>query len=321
MKSAASWIALSVAALLTACGAGSAGILPVSAAEVRGPAGDYPMVLGEPFIVDGVVYTPADTLNYDTVGYAGSAAGDGISGAHRTLPLPSYVEVTSLETGRTILVRMTQRGPMQGSNLVSLSAQAWAQLGATSASQVPVRVRRVNPPETERALLRSGAPVSARMDTPPGLLAVLKRKLGLAPTVPPLAPAVAGPDAGARTVKPAEAHVNQEPKQPSKPTAVPAVAKVDPKPKVDAKPGPKVAVKPDVKPSPSAGKDLFIQVGAFSSRERASVAAKGVGGTVKQAGKFWSVRTGPHKDRGQADVALAKARAAGYADARVVTAP
>ena len=313
MKSAASWITLSAVAMLTACGGANTGIMPVSAAEVRGPAGDYPMVLGEPFIVDGGTYTPADTLNYDTVGYAEVADGDGISGSHRTLPLPSYVEVTSLETGRTILVRMTQRGPMQGANLVALSAQAWSQLGAAPSIRVPVRVRRVTPPEAERALLRSGAMAPARMDTPPGLLAVLKRKLGLAPTSPPLASAAA--------VKVPDAPIMQLPKEASKPAAVSSVAKVDAKPVVAAKPDVKAAAKLDVKPSIKAGRGLFIQVGAFSSHDGANIAARGVGGSVIKSGKFWSVRTGPHKDRGQADVALAKARAAGYADARVVTAP
>ena len=39
-------------------------------AAAQGPAADYPMVLGEPFTVDGELFTPADTLNYDAVGYA-----------------------------------------------------------------------------------------------------------------------------------------------------------------------------------------------------------------------------------------------------------
>lgn len=323
MKSATSWIALSAMLLLVACGGPSAGIPPVSAAEVRGPAGDYPMVLGEPFVVDGVTYTPADTLNYDSVGYADVAAGEGISGYHRTLPLPSYVEVTSLETGRTILVRMTQRGPMQGGNLVSLSAQAWAQLGATSSGRVPVRVRRVNPPEAERALLRSGAQAPARMDTPPGLLAVLKRKLGIPSALAPVMPVVVAKatDAPAKA-PPATAPV--PPKPLAKPSVKPAapVAAVPPataKPAVNA--APKVTAKSDAKSPAPAAKGLFVQVGAYSSRERAETVAKSIGGVATQSGKIWRVRSGPHKDRGQADAALAKARGAGYVDARVVTAP
>lgn len=308
MKSAASFLALSTAVLLTACGGANSAIAPVSATEVRGPAGDYPMVLGDPFIVDGVTYTPADVLNYDSVGFAEVAPGDGISGAHHTLPLPSYVEVTSLETGRTILVRLTQRGPMQNSNLISLSPQAWAQLGGTPSMRLPVRVRRVNPPEAERALLRGGAQVSARMDTPPGLLAVLKRKLGIAQLPAPIA--VSAIDT------PPTPPVKLAEKTPPKPVAKP-VPKVEAKPKPKPKPEPTAAAKPPAVPA----KGLFVQVGAFSSRERAESVAKSLGGSATQSGKIWRVRTGPHKDRGQADAALAKARGAGYADARVVTAP
>jgi len=62
-------------------------------------------------------------------------------------------------------------------------------------------------------------------------------------------------------------------------------------------------------------------VGAYSTRERAESVAKSVSGSATQVGKVWRVRSGPHKDRGQADAALAKVRAAGYADAKVMTAP
>lgn len=181
MRSPVSRIALVATLLLAACGGANARVSAVSETGGPGPAGDYPMVLGAPFVVDGVTYTPADTLNYDSVGYAEAVAGAGVSGAHRTLPLPSYVEVTSLDTGKTILVRLTERGPMTGNGLVALSAGAWTQLGAAPGARLPVRVRRVNPPEAERALLRTGHQAPARMDTPPGLLAALKRKLGIAP--------------------------------------------------------------------------------------------------------------------------------------------
>ena len=54
-----------------------------------GPEADYPVAVGAPFVIGGVTYTPADTLNYDAVGYArAGSAGSGISGAHHVLPLP-----------------------------------------------------------------------------------------------------------------------------------------------------------------------------------------------------------------------------------------
>lgn len=142
-----------------------------------GPAADYPVVVGDPYTAGGVSFTPVDKLNYDEVGYAAIDAkgGAAISGEHHTLPLPSYVEVTSLDTGKTILVRLERRGPMDGNQLIGLSPGAATQLGVGAGA--PVRVRRVNPPEQERALLREGKQAAARIETPMGLVNVLRRKL------------------------------------------------------------------------------------------------------------------------------------------------
>lgn len=146
-----------------------------TAPRAVGPAADYPVVVGEPYRVGNSTFTPNDTLNYDEVGYAIGDGGAGISGAHHTLPLPSYVEVTSLDTGRTILLRIERRGPMDSDALVALSPGAAAQLGMTAVT--PVRVRRVNPVEEDRAILRMGQSAPLRMDTPESLLTVLKRKV------------------------------------------------------------------------------------------------------------------------------------------------
>ena len=115
------FLAFGLVAVLAACGTSSR-VQPVATPALAGPAADYPIVIGEPYAVMGVQYTPVDTMNYDEVGYAAIEAGEGpaISGAHHTLPLPSYVEVTSLESGRTILVRLTERGPMDGNSIVAL---------------------------------------------------------------------------------------------------------------------------------------------------------------------------------------------------------
>src|SRR3546814_14674210 len=77
------------------------------------------------------------------------------SDLHKTLPLPSYVEVTALDTGRTILVRVNDRGPMVTDRLIGLSLGAAEQLGIAD-GVTAVRVRRTNPPAAERRLLRAG---------------------------------------------------------------------------------------------------------------------------------------------------------------------
>ncbi|QCI95223.1 sporulation protein [Novosphingobium sp. EMRT-2] len=323
---------------------------PASDEDRAGPAGDYPMVLGAPFVVDGVTYTPADTMNYDAVGYAGQDDGAGISGAHRTLPLPSYVEVTALDSGKTILVRLERRGPMIGKKLVDLSPAAWAQLGLAPGSQAPVRVRRVNPIEPERALLRQGERAPARMDTPPGLLTALRRKLGtatgvtLAPagtpapaaTPHPVLPSVAPPKpAASPTPKPTPRPAPSAPVTAATPAPKPApVAKPSPHPVVapaptprpvpTATPSPKPTPKPSPKPAPAAARQtagLYVQVGAFSTRPRAETVAKAVGGGVTAVGSLWRVRSGPFVTQAEADAALAKARRSGYADARILRAP
>jgi rare lipoprotein A len=119
---------LALISLLGACGGGAVA-QPASTAPVTGPAADYPMVIGEPFVVDGVTHTPNDRLNYDAVGYAalGDEGGSSITVAHRTMPLPSYLEVTALDSGKTILVRVERRGPMTNARLIELSPGAAAQ--------------------------------------------------------------------------------------------------------------------------------------------------------------------------------------------------
>ena len=146
------------------------------ASEPNGPGSDFPVVLGDQYSIGSTTYTPADVMNYDAVGYvAVDGEGGGISAAHHTLPIPSYVEITSLTSGRTILVRVDRRGPMDSNRVISLSQGAAAQLGI--GDHDTVRVRRVNPPEPERAALRAGASAPERMPTPQPLLAVLTRRL------------------------------------------------------------------------------------------------------------------------------------------------
>src|SRR3546814_6033080 len=108
---------------------------------------DVPVMIGDPYKIGGVTYTPIDVADYDEVGYAGRYGDDlagkptangetfdpaSISAAHKTLPLPSYVEVTALDTGRTILVRVNDRGPMVTDRLIGLSRGAAEQLDRKS---------------------------------------------------------------------------------------------------------------------------------------------------------------------------------------------
>jgi rare lipoprotein A len=292
-----------------------------------GPAADYPMVIGEPYRIGAALYTPADTMNYDEVGYAAADSGSGITGSHHTLPLPSYVEVTSLATGKTILVRLARRGPMNGDAVVGLSPAAFAQLGVSAGE--PVRVRRVNPPEEERAALREGRAAPARMDTPPSLVAVLKRKLPgqgsatLAP-IPPLAPkavaavAVPASSVALHDTTPVTARATAASARPAPESAPPPLPPL----RTATAPGarskqpqhPAVALP---KPPGSRHGNYVVQAATMSTRDRAQKVASAIGGSVSAAGRYFRVQTGPFDSREQAQASLAKVRAAGYSDARI----
>ncbi len=138
---------------------------------------DDTVKIGATYTAGGRSYTPRDERNYEETGMASwygeelrgsrTANGeafdpDGFSGAHRTLPLPSYVEVTSLETGRTILVRINDRGPFHSSRIIDLSLGAARQLGITGRGAHQVRLRRVEPGEQDKLVLRRGEPVALR---------------------------------------------------------------------------------------------------------------------------------------------------------------
>ena len=293
-------------------------------APVTGPAADYPMVIGEPFTIGTITYTPVDQLNYDAVGHAsvGDASLVGVTGAHKTLPLPSYIEVTALDSGKTILVRLERRGPMSNETLLELSPAAATQLGLAPGSRAPIRMRRVNPPEQERSALRQDRTVTPRMETPEALLKVLRRKLAeQSPLMPPSAtpppmptsPPVTAPKAAtapdkARTLpgKPPEPVATAKPAPVAKPSPAPTAAPTTPAP----------APKPKADAAPKAG-GYVVQVAALSAKDRADKLAKQLGGQVSKPGKFWLVFIGPFSGRGEAAPALEKAKAAGYSDARI----
>ena len=155
------------------------------------PVSDTPVRIGPPYAIRGVTYVPAADPAYDRLGYAswyGSESGNrtangerfrpgGITAAHTTLPLPSYVEVTALDTGRRIVVRINDRGPFaQGQRIIDLSRGAAEQLGIRAQGHAPVRVRRVEPAEADRERLRAGKPARALEPLPPPELQRLRAR-------------------------------------------------------------------------------------------------------------------------------------------------
>lgn len=317
--------------LLAGCGTlgvGSGGSQVASAYPENGPQADYPVLVGEPYSVAGVEFTPSDTLNYDSVGYLTAGSGSGITAAHHTLPVPSYVEITSLTTGRTILARVERRGPMDTAHLLSLSPAAMAQLEATA--ETPVRVRRVNPPEEQRAVLRAGGEAPLRMDTPMSLVNVLKRQL---PATPVRSPSALAAAPAPETVAPATPEPVVAPVVATAPVASAqdtplALPSLRPLAETgdsfeaafagEAASVPAPASEPATI-TPEAVDGFVVQAAAFSTADRAERVANVIGGKVTIAGQYYRVRTGPFVTRSEAEASLANVRAAGYTDARILT--
>jgi rare lipoprotein A len=128
--------------------------------------------VGEPYQVAGVWYVPREQPDYDVTGMASwygdafnqkpTANGEifdmgAISGAHTTLPLPSMVEVTNLDNGRRLLVRVNDRGPFVDGRVIDLSHAAARELGYDQQGLAHVRVRYVGPAATPDSSLRYAA--------------------------------------------------------------------------------------------------------------------------------------------------------------------
>ena len=174
------WLAAPLAMLLAACGSG---------VHYR-PVSDTPVRIGKPYTVRGVTYVPAADPNYDMLGYAswyGPESGsqtangerfrpDAVTAANTTLPLPSYVEVTDLDSGRRILVRVNDRGPFATGRVIDLSRGAAEQLGIRRKGVARVRVRVVEPPEKDRKRLREGEAARPLPDENPTILANLREQ-------------------------------------------------------------------------------------------------------------------------------------------------
>jgi rare lipoprotein A len=112
--------------------------------------------VGRPYRVAGRWYHPRADANYNRVGTAswygtafhGRRTSNGeiynmyaLTAGHPTLPMPSYAYVTNLQNGRTVLVRINDRGPYARDRLVDLSYQTARMLGFHNRGLARVRVR------------------------------------------------------------------------------------------------------------------------------------------------------------------------------------
>ena len=151
-------VLLATAASLSACL--SQPRFPIEERRVAAPPPSGVHGTMQPYRIAGQWYYPAEQPHYDETGEA-SWYGDGygcrvtadgeamdpqaMAGAHKTLPLPSYVEVTNLENGRRVKVRINDRGPFAKGRIIDLTHAAADKLGFFGQGTVKVRVQYLGP--------------------------------------------------------------------------------------------------------------------------------------------------------------------------------
>ncbi len=123
------------------------------ASAITGQGGTYKV--GNPYKIMGKWYYPKEDYSYSEVGTASwygkdfhakrTANGErydmnSLTAAHRTLPLPSIVKVTNLENGRSLVLRVNDRGPYAKSRIIDVSKRASQLLGFYTQGTTKVRV-------------------------------------------------------------------------------------------------------------------------------------------------------------------------------------
>lgn len=158
---------------------------------------------GPPYQVAGRWYVPAHEPNYNEIGIAswygptfhGKASASGetfdendLTAAHPTLPIPSLVRVTNLENGRSVVVRLNDRGPFVDDRIIDLSKAAGSALDMHGKGTAKVRVEYVGP-----APAVGGGALATTPHAQPSRVDIAMRPL---PTVVATRPAAAAPAGG-----------------------------------------------------------------------------------------------------------------------------
>ncbi len=273
------------------------------------PVGEYK--IGKPYQISDRWYYPAENLEYAETGIAswygpkfhGKPTANGeifdqnlITGAHRTLPLPSAVRVTNLENGRAITLRVNDRGPFAHGRIIDVSRRGAQLLGFEKSGTAKVRVEIL--PHDSRQLK----------------LAALNRG-GRAPGQPQIAPsprqdvvATPLPNSG----QPAQQTAN---------TASTGTATVPPR---DFSAVPVLSEKVEILPVSPTG--IFVQTGAFSKLENAlrmrdrvfTLGPTQISRFLVAGTEVYRVRIGPLQTVAAADATLSQLTGAGVQDARLI---
>ncbi len=244
----------------------------------------------KPYAVLGHEYIPATTLRpYHEVGiaswygrkYDGQRTSSGeiydmyaMTAAHPTLPLPSYARVTNVATGRSVVVRVNDRGPFLNGRIIDLSYAAAYRLGIAKNGSGEVAVDSILPGQIAQWAQVRATPALARVAAAPAI-------------TPPYAPSLNGATATTAPLAP----------EPVITASAPPAPGYAPEPGFDAPP---LAATP-------AG--FAVQLGAFANFSNATaflahmqnqLAQAQVEPKIRQAGGLYRVYIGPYPGRDEA---------------------
>lgn len=265
-----------------------------------GSLGSYKV--GNPYQVGGVWYYPNADYAYNETGIAswygpgfnGKSTANGetydqwaLTAAHPTLPMPSMVQVTNLENGRSIQLRINDRGPFANNRIIDISRRGAQLLGFEGKGTAKVRVQILEAESRQLAALAQGTAVSASTPAAAPTVAVEAETLSGSPAPQPAAPP-------------------QTTERPAAPTSAPEPNGV-------------------VEQRQVAPTSVFIQAGAFTEAGNASVLARRLdtfGATqVEEAwvgGRLYYRVRMPVDSVEEADTRLATLISNGYTEARIV---
>ena len=300
---------------------------PVSEPAGRG-TGIYKV--GNPYQINGVWYYPKEDQNYDETGigswygpqFHGKATANGevfdmndVTAAHPTLPMPSLVRVTNLENGRSIVVRMNDRGPYVNGRVIDLSRRSAQLLGYDKQGTAKVRVQYVGPAPLAGGTDGSTAVARRNDDADKPPVSASPRTTVEAEALPP-PPGARGRSAEvARTASAAPSPMQIVAASNTMPVAAPGI-----KPSAEL-------TKQEVKTEPvRGGRGIFVQVGAFTQHENANRVAAQVSGhgpvnissRIVNNQEFFRVRLGPFDQVSSADAVLQRMLNIGQNNARIV---
>jgi len=271
--------------------------------------------IGKAYQVGGVWYYPQEDFDYDETGIASwygpdfhaklTANGevfdqDAVTAAHKTLQMPSIARVTNLENGRSIIVRVNDRGPFVNGRILDLSRRSAQLLGMEGKGTAKVRVQVLN--EESRILAGKLKPDSTGNE--PKVAQAAPRGSVTAESLPP--PPGAKNKGGDNVVVASSATPTQRGK------SVEAVER-------------ELAAQ-EVKTVPVHATNIYVQAGSFARHDyalRLQARLSGVGKaqiqqSAVQGKTVFRVRLGPMATVDDADRVLDAVVAAGQPDARVV---